>query len=86
MRIRLLFEEQVGGERTQEFVLSWSPGGAEPDREIVRQPYNFSPPGVTSEVEDYGVELDGVRALKLVIVPDKSGGNACASLAQLRLA
>ena len=36
-RIRLMFKEQVGGERTQEMVLSWSPGGGEPDREIVRQ-------------------------------------------------
>ena len=70
----------------EEFVLSWSPGGEEHYREIVRQQYNFSPPGVTSEVEDYVVDLDGVAALKLVIIPDISGGHACASLVQLRLA
>ncbi|MCG2739207.1 MAG: hypothetical protein L6300_03085 [Syntrophaceae bacterium] len=85
-RIRLLFDEQLGGGRTQEFVLSWSPGGEQHYREIVRQQYNFSPPGVTSEVEDYVVDLDGVAALELVIIPDISGGFACASLAQFRLA
>jgi len=85
-RIRLLFDEQMGGERTQEFVLSWSPGGEQHYREIVRQQYNFSPPSVTSEVEDYALDLDGVAALELVIIPDISGGHACASLEQLRLA
>ena len=85
-RIRLLFDEQMGRGRTQEFVLSWSPGGEQPYREIVRQQYNFSPPDVTSEAEDYVVNLDGVAALELVIIPDISGGLACASLAQLRLA
>ena len=85
-RIRLLFDEQLGGERTQEFVLRWSPGDAQQYREIVRQQYNFSPPAVTSEVEDYGVDLDGVAALELKIIPDISGGEACASLVQLRLA
>ncbi len=86
-RIHLLFDEEMGRGRTQEFVLSWSPGGEQPYREIVRQQYNFSPPaGVTTEAEDYIVDLDGVAALELVIVPDISGGLACASLAQLRLA
>ncbi len=84
--VRLQFADETGGGRTQEFVLRWSPGGGQPYREIVRQQYNFSPPGVTSEVEDYGVDLDGVAALELVIIPDISGGHACASLVQLRLA
>jgi hypothetical protein len=85
-RIRLTFDEQMGRGRTQEFVLSWSPGGEQHYREVVRQQYNFSPPDVTSEVEDYVVDLDGVAALELVIKPDISGGLACASLVQLRLA
>jgi hypothetical protein len=84
--VRLQFDERLGGERTQEFVLSWSPAVEQNYREIVRQQYNFSPPGVTSEVENYVVDLDGVAALELVIIPDISGGHACASLAQLRLA
>lgn len=85
-RIRLLFEEPMGRGRTQEYVLRWSPGGGQPYREIVRQQYNFSPPEATSETEDHAVSLDGVAALELVITPDISGGFACASMAQLRLA
>jgi len=37
------------------------------------------------QVEDYDVDLDGVTALELRIVPDISGGRARASRAQLRL-
>ena len=84
-RIHLVFQEDEK-ERTQEFVLRWSPDGGQSYREIVRQQYNFSPPGATSEVEDYDVDLHGVTALELKIVPDISGGSARASLAQLRLA
>ena len=82
--IRLLFKED-GQERTQEFVLRWSSDGGQSYRDIVRQQYNFSPPGSTSECEDYDVELDRLTALELTIVPDISGGPVCASLTQLRL-
>ena len=84
-RIHLLFHEHEQ-ERTQEFVLRWSPDGGQSYREIVRQQYNFSPPEAACEVEDYDVDLDGVTALELRIVPDISGGSARASLAQLRVA
>jgi hypothetical protein len=84
-RLHLEFhEDQL--ERTQEFVLRWSSNGGQSYREIVRQQYNFSPPGTTREREDYPVNLDGVTNLELSIVPDISGGPARASLAQLRLA
>jgi hypothetical protein len=83
--IRLVFHEDEQ-ERTQEFVLRWSPDGGQSYREIVRQQYNFSPPGAERELEDYEVDLDGVTALELRIVPDISGGTTRASLAQLRLA
>jgi hypothetical protein len=83
-RIHLMFHEGEQ-ERTQEFVLRWSPDGGQSYREILRQQFNFSPPGATREVEDYDVELAGVTILELKIVPDISGGNARASLAQLRL-
>ncbi|PYS76638.1 MAG: carbohydrate-binding protein, partial [Acidobacteria bacterium] len=53
---------------------------------VVRQQWNFSPHGSTREAEDYRVELNGVTQLELKIVPDRSGGDARASLAQLRLA
>jgi hypothetical protein len=83
--IRLVFTE-TGHERTQEFVVKWSGDGGRTYREIVRQQYHFSPPDTTLEREDYGVELEGVGALQLQIVPDISRGAACATLEQLRLA
>ena len=84
-RIHLVFHEDEQ-ERTQEFVLRWSPDGGQSYREILRQQYNFSPPGATREVEDYEMDLGGVTALELKIVPDISKGSARASLTQLRLA
>jgi hypothetical protein len=84
-RIQLRFHEDQQA-RTQEFVLRWSPDGGQSYREIVRQQYNFSPPGMTREFEDYAVDLAGVTALELKIVPDISGGDARASVAQLRVA
>jgi len=84
-RIQLLFQEDQQA-RTQEFVLRWSPDAGQSYREIVRQQYNFSPPGMTREFEDYTVDLVGVTALELRIVPDISGGDARASVAQLRIA
>ena len=85
MRIQLLFHEDQQA-RTQEFVLRWSADGGQSYREIVRQQFNFSPPGVTREFEDYTVDLAGVTALELRIIPDISGGDARASVAQLRIA
>lgn len=83
--IRLLFEEE-GRERTQEFVLRWSADGGRSYQEVVRQQYTFSPPGTVSEDEEYRVDLEGVTALELRIIPDIGGGDARASLKQLRLA
>lgn len=83
--IRLVFLEDKQ-ERTQEFVLRWSPDGGQTYREIVRQQYNFSPPGTTQELEDYSVEIHGLTTLELIIVPDISEGSAHASVAQFRLA
>ncbi len=84
-RIRLLFIESDTA-RTQEFVLRWSPDGGRSFLEILRQQWNFSPPDAIREVEDYHVDLSGVSVLELSIVPDVSGGDAYASLSQLRLA
>jgi hypothetical protein len=84
-RIRLAFEESENT-RTQEFVLRWCPDAGHSFREIVRQQWNFSPRESVRETEDYAVELSAVSALELIIVPDKAGGAARASLASLRLA
>ena len=83
--IQLLFHEAQQA-RTQEFVLRWSPDGGKSYREILRQQYTFSPQGMTHEVEEYVVNLDGVSVLELKIVPDISGSDAHASLTQMRLA
>ena len=96
-RIRLLFREpqrlrrillrftEAGANRTQEFVLRWSPDGGRSFRDIVRQQYTFSPDGATSETEDLRVELAAVTALELTIVPDQGRGEAYASLAEWRI-
>ena len=84
-RVYLEFHEDEL-QRTQQFVLRWSSNGGESYREIVRQQFNFSPPGTTRQREDYTVDLEGATTLELSIVPDISGGTARASLAQLRLA
>jgi hypothetical protein len=83
-RIALVFEE-TETERTQEFVLRWSPDNGVSFLEIVRQQWNFSPPKTALEIEDYRVELSGVTVLELVIVPSISRGAARASLKSLRL-
>ena len=84
-RILLVFEDTENN-RTQEFVLRWSPDIQYSSREIVRQQWNFSPPDSVRETEDYVVELSEVKVLELMIVPDKSGGEVRASLVSLRLA
>ncbi|HEX2770214.1 MAG TPA: hypothetical protein VHN12_13135 [Geobacteraceae bacterium] len=83
--IRLVFQAD-GQDRTHEFVLRWSSDGGRSYREIVRQQYNFSSPHNTLEIEDYAVDLVGLTALELSIVPDISGGLARASVAQFCLA
>jgi hypothetical protein len=96
--IRLLFDQpqrlrwirvdflEPAAERTQEYVLRWSPDSGQSYREIVRQQWNFNPGGATAEREDHRVDLAGVTVLELMITPDIGGGEARASLAQLRLA
>jgi hypothetical protein len=84
-RIFLHFEDARRA-RTQEYILRWSADEGQNYREVVRQQWNFSPDGTTTETEDYAVDLPAVTVLELVITPDVSGGDAIASLEQLRLA
>ena len=83
--IRLSFEE-LELERTQEYILRWSPDDGQSYQEIVRQQWNFSPEGASSEIEDYQVELPAVTILELSINPDISEKNAIASIKELWLA
>jgi hypothetical protein len=84
-RIWLHFDEPAT-ERTQEFVVRWSADEGRSFRDLVRQQYTFSPQGATSEVEDFQVDLSGVTAIQLTIIPDQGRGRAQASLAGWRLA
>ena len=84
-RILLIFEEHEIA-RSHQFVLRWSPAVAAPFREIVRQQWNFSPPGTVREIEDYAVQLPSVKILELFILPNIAGGEGIASLIKLRLA
>ena len=83
-RLRLVFAEPQQA-RTQEFVVRWSADGGQSYREVVRQQYTFSPPGTVHEVEEYQVPLQGVTHVELCIVPDIQGGDAYATLAEMRL-
>jgi|SRR5579863_8327640 len=84
-RIWLRFHE-TEMESIQEFSLRWQPEKNGQAREIVRQQWNFSPSGSTTEVEDYKVHLDGVGILELAINPDISRRDALATLAEWRIA
>jgi hypothetical protein len=83
-RVRVVIEESEQT-RTQEFVLRSVSDSNGRWRDIARQQFNFSPSGATREQEDYRVDLASVSALELTIIPDISGGDARASLRQLRL-
>jgi hypothetical protein len=84
-RIKLEFSE-TEIERTQEFTLRWSAEAGGPFTEIVRQQWNFSPQGSTSEVEDYYVQLENLSILELTLNPELTSTHACATLALCRLA
>jgi hypothetical protein len=84
-RIQLNFLEPTT-ERTQEYVLRWSPNAGRSFQEIVRQQWNFSPQGATSETEDHNISHSEVTILEISIIPDLTRRTAIASMAQLRLA
>ncbi|HEY3198232.1 MAG TPA: hypothetical protein VGJ57_09475 [Nitrospirales bacterium] len=76
-------EETVS--RTQEVVLAVSYDGGQKYRELVRQEFNFSPPGTTFEREEWTVPGEPVTHLRLWIKPDKGGRMCRATLTSLAL-
>lgn len=91
--IRLIFDEPVSlkriylvfrdseSERTQEIAIRWSSSTGGASKEILRQRWNFSPSGSTTEIEDLTVDLPSLLMLELSIQPDVSGSSTLASLA-----
>lgn len=71
--------------RTQELQLAVSTDGGRAYGEVLRQEYNFSPPGTTFEREDWAVPAAGVTHLRLVIRPDKGGKPGRATVTSLAL-
>lgn len=71
--------------RTQEIAVSISQDGGQTYRELMRQEYNFSPPGTTLEHEEWSIKADAVSHLQLRIKPDKGGKASRATLTTLAL-
>ena len=83
---RILLEvEEPGVARTQELQLAVSNDGGQTYRELVRQEFNFSPPGTTFEREDWAANAECVTHLRLVIRPDKGGKPCRATITSLAL-
>jgi hypothetical protein len=83
-RMELRFHE-AESERTQEFTVRWSSASDGSMKEIVRQQWNFSPTGSTSEIEHYVVDLDAISVLELSIRPDVGRSDAFATLGSWRM-
>jgi hypothetical protein len=71
--------------RTQEMDVSISTDGGSTYRHVVRQEYNFSPPGTSYEHERWSVAADGVTHLRVRIKPDKGGAVGRATLTAVAL-
>jgi hypothetical protein len=78
--------EELDVDRTQELSVSISSDGGRTYRELVRQEFNFSPPGTSFERERWSVPAAAVTTLRLEIKPDKGGRVGRASLTSLTLA
>ena len=78
--------EELAVSRTQELAVSVSSDGGRTYRELVRQEFNFSPPGTSFERELWSVSVGPVTHLRLDIKPDKGGRAALASLTSLSVA
>jgi hypothetical protein len=77
--------EELAISRTQEVALSISSDGGRTYRELVRQEYNFSPPGTTFEREVWSVVAEPVTRLRLSIKPDKGAERGRATVTSLAM-
>lgn len=83
-RITLEIEE-VEVSRRQELEVAASCDGGRTYRTLVRQGYNFSPPGTTFEREEWSVSVEMITQLRLWIRPDQGGMPCRAKLTSLLL-
>jgi hypothetical protein len=83
-RVALEIEEPEVA-RTQELQLAVSTDGGRTYREVLRQEYNFSPPGTSFEREDWTLDAAGVTHLRLMIRPDKGSKPCRATITSLAL-
>jgi hypothetical protein len=77
--------EEEDMSRTQELHLTMSRDGGQTYRDVVRQEYNFAPPGTTFEREQWSVNGEGITHVQLVIKPDKSGRPCLATVTTFAL-
>jgi hypothetical protein len=77
--------EETEENRTQELQLGVSRDGGQTYRELLRQEFNFAPPGTTFEREEWTLGVEAVTHLRLQIKPDKGGRPCRASLTALVL-
>ena len=77
--------EEPSASRTQVLTLSLSQDGGRTYREIVRQEFNFSPPGTTFEREVWNVSAGHVTHLRIAIQPEKGGAPHRATLTSLTI-
>ncbi len=83
---RIILEvEEPEVSRTQELQVATSCDGGQTYRELLRQEYNFSPPGTTFEREEWAVNSDAVTHLRLAIRPDKGDKPCRATITSLAL-
>src|SRR5262249_29310502 len=78
--------EELAVSRTQELSVSASSDGGRTYRELIRQEFNFSPPGTSFERELWSVSAGAVTHLRLSIKPDKGGHIGRATLTSLTVA
>jgi hypothetical protein len=84
---RVILEvEETEVVRTQELQLAISSDGGQTYREVLRQEYNFSPPGTTFEREDWAISAAGVTHLRLHVKPDKADKPCRVTLTSLLVA
>ena len=77
--------EELYASRTQVLTLSLSQDDGRTYREILRQEFNFSPPGTTFERERWSVVAARVTHLRVAILPDKGGALYRATLTSLEI-